>query len=90
MKGLRDLLGVRSNQDTGLWLARQMTEHTSDPYYMLFNHKPRKHPIHGWITEHEKNKYRIDCFCAEEFEKATGYRLEPGGCKQVRIAVEDV
>lgn len=28
-------------------------------------------------------------FCAEHFERVTGYRLEPGECKRVMIRVEE-
>ena len=31
----------------------------------------------------------IDCFCASDFERITGYKLEPGECKRVRIHIEE-
>ena len=72
----------KQGKPKAVWLARE----TSDPgiqFYFLCRTKPRS------LFYGADNRYWLETFCHDKFERITGFKLEPGECKRVTITVTE-
>lgn len=60
-----------------VWLARDRAG------YSIHSRKPR------WDAGYYIGWQITDGFCVPTFQRITGYKLNPGECKRVRIRVEE-
>ena len=77
----------RKRMPKRMWVSRDSDE---DSDYELWSTKPVMNNLGTYLVSDTRGCYELGEFCSDDFEKYTGYKLNPGECKRVRIIIEEV
>ena len=79
-------MAKRKRMAKRMWVSR---DNLDDSDYELWSAKPDHNNSGCYTTSGTCDCIRLGIFCSDKFEKYTGYKLDPGECKQVRIILEE-